>query len=243
MGFRAVVLAGGKGTRLSPYTYVLPKPLLPIGERPILDVVLSQLSDAGCEQVTLCVGYLAHLIETYCGAGERWGVKIDYFREDSPLGTVGALGQLPDLPEEGFLVMNGDVLTDLPYASLLEGHRASGAILSIAGFRRTVQDELGILKVDDDHRVRGYVEKPTHEYLVSMGVYAVHPAAASRVRPGERLDFPDLVGRLLAGGDHVRTHVHTGYWLDIGRHDDFARANEEYADIFGKEPLQRQGDA
>ena len=226
--FRAIVLAGGKGTRLSPFTFVLPKPLLPIGQRPILDIVLSQLSAAGCAHATICVGYLAPLIETYCGDGARWGLRVDYFREDAPLGTVGALGQIRDLPADGFLLMNGDVLTDLSYPRLLDLHRASGADLTIATFRRVVKDELGVLEVDGD-RVVAYHEKPEHEYLVSMGVYAFSPRAAERVAAGERLDFPDLVQRLLADGRPVRVHVHDGYWLDIGRHDDFARANEEFA--------------
>jgi NDP-sugar pyrophosphorylase family protein len=232
--FRAVVLAGGKGTRLSPFTFVLPKPLLPIGERPILDIVLSQLSAAGCVRATICVGYLAPLIETYCGGGDRWGLLVDYFRESSPLGTVGALGQIRDLPTEGFLLMNGDVLTDLPYAALLEGHRASDADLTIATFRRVVKDELGVLEVDGD-RVIAYHEKPEHEYLVSMGVYAFSVGAAARVAHGERLDFPDLVQRLLVEGRKVRVHIHDGYWLDIGRHDDFARANQEFGRHAGED--------
>jgi NDP-mannose synthase len=226
--FRAVVLAGGKGTRLSPYTFVLPKPLLPIGERPILDLVLSQLSQAGCARATLCVGYLAPLIETYCGPGHRWGLAVDYFRESTPLGTVGALGQIDDLPPEGFLLMNGDILTDLSYSDLLDAHRQSDADLTIAAFRRVVKDELGILEVDDERRVTAYHEKPEHVYLVSMGIYAFGLEAARRVRAGERLDFPDLVQRLLNEGRKVRVHIHDGYWLDIGRHDDFARANEEF---------------
>ena len=225
--FRAVVLAGGKGTRLSPYTFVLPKPLLPIGQRPILDLVLSQLSGAGCARATLCVGYLAPLIETYCGRGERWGLAIDYFHESSPLGTVGALGHLQDLPADGFVLMNGDVLHDLSYAALLQGHRASDADLTIATFRRVVKDELGVLEVNGE-RVVAYHEKPEHEYLVSMGVYVFGQEAARRVRKGERLDFPDLVQRLLAEGRKVRVHLHDGYWLDVGRHDDFTRANEEF---------------
>ncbi|MGE0453017.1 MAG: sugar phosphate nucleotidyltransferase [Vicinamibacteria bacterium] len=228
--FRAVVLAGGKGTRLAPYTLVLPKPLLPIGERPILDLVLSQLAGAGCARATLCVGYLAPLIEAYCRDGERWGLALDYFRESVPLGTAGALGHIADLPAEGFLLMNGDVLTDLAYPRLLAAHAASGADLTIAAFRRIVKDELGVLEIDDDQRVTAYREKPEHEYLVSMGIYVLSLGAAQRVRAGERLDFPDLVQRLLAEGRKVAVYIHEGYWLDIGRHDDFARANEESRD-------------
>jgi len=231
MSFEAVVLAGGKGTRLSPYTYVLPKPLLPIEQRPILDLVLTRLAREGCSRVILAVGYLGHLIETYCGTGERWGLRIEYFREEQPLGTVGALALIDPLPTSPFVVMNGDVLTDLSFRELLDAHTRSDAEISIASFRRTVRDELGVLEVDEAGRLLAYREKPEHEYLVSMGIYAFNPSAVDLVPWGERLDFPDLVHRMLAAGRGVRSHIHAEYWLDIGRHDDFARANEEFASI------------
>ncbi len=233
MSFRADLLAGGRGTRLAPYTFVLPKPLLPIGERPILDIVLSQLARTGCGRATICVGYLGHLIETFCGSGERWGLAVDYFREPSPLGTVGALGRLDDLPDEPYVVMNGDVLTDLSQKRLLEAHHEAGADLTIASFRRTVKDELGILEADGDGRLVAYREKPEHEYLVSTGVYVLGPSVSDFLERGDRLDFPDLVQRLLVAGRHVNVHVHDGYWLDIGRPDDFARANVEFGATFG----------
>lgn len=241
--FRAILLAGGRGTRLAPYTFVLPKPLLPIGERPILDLVLNQLARAGCGRATICVGYLGHLIETFCGDGERWGVAIDYFREDSPLGTVGALGRLADLPEEPFVVMNGDVLTDLDHRALLSAHAAAGADLTIAAFSRTVRDELGILETDSGDRLVAYREKPEHEYLVSTGVYVFSPPTAHHFERSGTLDFPDLVQRLLDAGRHVHVHRHEGYWLDIGRPDDFARANEEFARVFGGSEQGRPDDA
>jgi NDP-sugar pyrophosphorylase family protein len=231
MSFEAIVLAGGKGTRLAPFTHVLPKPLLPVGERPILDLVLTQLGRAGCTKATLAVGHLGHLIEIYCGTGDRWGMEIGYFRETTPLGTVGALSQLEALPDAPFVVMNGDVLSDLSFVELLEAHAGSDAALTIGAFRRRERDELGILDVADDGALVAYREKPEHEYLVSMGIYAFSPTTVELIPAGERMDFPDLVQALLAAERPVQTHVHSDYWLDLGRPDDFARANEEFADV------------
>lgn len=228
MSFEAVVLAGGKGTRLAPFTNVLPKPLLPVGERPILDLVLTQLAHAGCARVTLAVGHLGHIIEIYCGTGERWGLKLEYLRETTPLGTVGALAHIEDLPEHGFIVMNGDVLSDLSFGSLLEAHARGGAELTIASFRRCVRDELGILEIDADSNVVAYREKPEHEYLVSMGIYAMDRSVVGRIPTDGRMDLPDLVDRLLAERRRVSAHVHRDYWLDLGRPDDYTRANEEF---------------
>lgn len=231
MSFEAIVLAGGKGTRLAPFTHVLPKPLLPVGERPILDLVLTQLSRAGCTKATLAVGHLGHLIEIYCGAGDRWDMEIEYFRESTPLGTVGALARIEGLSGQPFIVMNGDVLSDLSFEELLARHTGGAAALTIGAFRRRERDELGILEVGDDGDLLAYREKPEHEYLVSMGIYAFSPEAVELIPPGERMDFPDLVQALLAAGHRVATHVHSEYWLDLGRPDDFARANEEFEDV------------
>jgi len=230
VSFEAVVLAGGKGTRLQPFTHVLPKPLLPIDQRPILDVVLSLLARDGCRRATISVGHLGHLIEIYCGSGERWGIDIDYFREDMPLGTVGALAQI-ERPAEPFIVMNGDVLSDISFSELLAGHTVGASELTIASFRRRERDELGILEADAQNRLLAYHEKPVHEYLVSMGIYVVAPSAVELIPRGDRMDFPDLVQALLDAGRPVGVHLHDGYWLDLGRPDDFARANEEFAQI------------
>jgi len=228
---RAVVLAGGLGMRLRPYTTVLPKPLMPVGDRPILDVIVRQLARAGFDRLTIVTGHLAELIEAFFGDGERYGIAIDYFREDEPLGTVGALRLLDGLDED-FLTMNGDVLTDLAYDGFLDRHRASRAAASVAAHRREVQVSLGVLQFDDeadDERITGYVEKPTYDYEVSMGVYAFSPRALALIEPGERLDFPDLVLRLIEAGEVVRARRSEGdYWLDIGRHDDYETAIDEF---------------
>ena len=227
---RAVVLAGGLGRRLEPYTTVLPKPLMPIGDRPILDIVIRQLARHGFTHVTIATGHLAELIEAYFSDGAEFGVHIDYFRETTPLGTVGALPLIEGLDED-FLVMNGDVLTDIDYGALLSRHRASEATITVAVKRREIQISLGVLRfemVEDSQRITGYEEKPVVSYDASMGIYCFSPAAVGQIEPGVRLDFPELVQRLLDAGETVRGWQSEDYWLDIGRHDDYEQAIEEF---------------
>ncbi len=223
--------------RLRPYTTVLPKPLMPVGDRPILDVIVRQLKLHGFERLTIVTGHLAELIEAFFGDGEKYGIEIEYFREDEPLGTVGALALLDGLDED-FLVMNGDVLTDLAYGEFLAGHSASGAAASVAAHRREVQVSLGVLKFEDEadaDRLTGYIEKPTYHYEVSMGVYAFSPRAVELIEPRKRLDFPDLVLKLLAAGEVVRARrSEDDYWLDIGRHDDYETAMDEFERMRGR---------
>jgi NDP-sugar pyrophosphorylase family protein len=222
-----VILAGGKGTRLRPYTTVFPKPLMPLGDLPILEVVIRQLRAAGCDGATLAVGHLAELLMAFFGDGSRWGLPIDYLREEQPLGTVGALGRMPAFAEP-FLLMNGDVLTTLDYRVLLEHHRRQGGIATIAMHERNVRIDLGVIEHDPAGRITGYIEKPTHVYHVSMGIYVFEPRVREYIMPGERLDFPDLVLRLLAAGERVMSYPFTGYWLDIGRPDDYEQAVAEF---------------
>jgi NDP-sugar pyrophosphorylase family protein len=211
---------------------VLPKPLMPVGDRPVMDVIVRQLRHAGCERLTVATGYLAELIEAFFGDGSRYGVPIDYFREDEPLGTVGALALIEDLgDEQQFLVMNGDVLTDLDYNKLLDAHRASAAAATIATRVNEVEISLGVLQMehpDDDARLTGYLEKPHIKYEASMGVYCFAPRVLEHIEPGVRLDFPDLILRLIAAGELVRAFRSEDYWLDIGRHDDYEQALEEF---------------
>jgi NDP-mannose synthase len=236
---RAVILAGGKGSRLAPYTTVIPKPLMPIGDRAILDVILRQLQDKGFDEVTLAVGYLAHLIKAVIGDGSAFGVKIDYHDEKTPLGTAGALATIDGL-QEPFLAMNGDVLTSLDYRELFDTHIEQQNALTIATHRRTVKTEYGVLHLDgqqgETRRVIGYEEKPEFHYVVSMGIYAVGPGVLDMIEPDEALDFPDLVQRLLDDGRQVGSYLYDGYWLDIGRHDDYARAVEDYDQVVAALP-------
>ena len=227
---RAIVLAGGRGSRLRPYTVVLPKPLMPVGDRPVLDIVVRQLHRAGFERLTVATGYLAELIEAFLGDGDSYGIAVDYFREAKPLGTAGSLALIEGL-EEPFLVMNGDVLTDLDYSRLLADHAASDAIATIATRRREVEVQLGVLHFGnavDATRLTDYHEKPQIEYEASMGVYCFSPRVSEHIVPGEPLDFPELILRLIAAGEIVRGWRSTAYWLDIGSHDDYERAQEEF---------------
>ena len=230
---RAIVLAGGLGTRLRPYTAVLPKPLMPVGDRPILDIVMRQLRRHGIERVTIATGHLAELIEAFFGDGSAYDLAVDYHREREALGTVGALALIDGLAEgdEPFLVMNGDVLTDLDHRELVRRHRASEAAATIAVTTRTIQVSLGVMHfedADDPARVTDYLEKPTLDYEASMGVYCFSPRALGYIEPGERLDFPDLVLRLVKAGELVHAWRPEAYWLDIGRHQDYEQAMEEF---------------
>jgi len=223
----AVILAGGKGTRLRPYTTVFPKPLMPVGDLPILEVVIRQLRAAGCTGVTLAVGHLAELLIAFFGDGSRWGLPIDYVREEQPLGTVGALALLPRFAEP-FLLMNGDILTTLDYRALLAHHRETGGVATIAMHERLVKVELGVIEHDANGQITGYIEKPTLTYHVSMGIYVFEPRVRDAIVAGERLDFPDLVLRLLAAGERVMSYAYTGYWLDIGHPEDYEQAVTEF---------------
>lgn len=227
---RAVLLAGGEGQRLRPYTAVLPKPLMPIGDRPIMDVIVRQLQRAGVRRITVATGYLAELIEVFFGDGSKYGVSIDYLREEKPLGTAGALALIDGL-DDHFLVMNGDILTDLDYGRFFDDHRRSDAAATIAAHKREVEISLGVLRCDDQTdptRLTGYLEKPHIDYQVSMGVYCFSPEVTSHIEPGLRLDFPDLILRLVERGRTVRAWPSTDYWLDIGRHDDYELALDEF---------------
>ncbi len=220
---RAVILAGGKGSRLRPYTLVLPKPLVPVGERPILELILRQLASEGFRHVDLCVGHLGSLIQTYFAekANVPDELTLAYHWEDEPLGTAGALHQIDDL-DEPFLTMNGDVLTDLSYSELMRDHVRTEAALTIATYQRDHQVSLGVIE-HQNGQVSDYIEKPTMQYEVSMGVYVYSPRVLDYIPPG-RFDFPDVVKALLAAGEEVRTHEFQGTWFDIGTPGEHDRA-------------------
>jgi NDP-sugar pyrophosphorylase family protein len=225
---RAVILAGGKGTRLAPYTVAFPKPLMPIGELPILEIVVRQLRRRGFTRITMAVGHLAELIQAYFGDGARFGIAIDYSREETPLGTAGPLRLIPDL-DETFLVMNGDLLTDLDYGALLRAHREQGNDATIGVYEKEVRIDLGVLERDGDGRIVQYREKPALTYEVSMGVYVFSRSVLQYVPDGRPFDFPDLVLELIRRGRPIRGIRFDGLWLDIGRAEDYAKAIETFA--------------
>ncbi|MEV6105534.1 sugar phosphate nucleotidyltransferase [Streptomyces sp. NPDC051940] len=224
----AVILAGGKGIRLRPYTTALPKPLVPIGdEHPILEIVLRQLARSGFTSATLAIGHLGQIIRAYVGDGSQWGLRIEYAMEENPLGTMGPLLPLLDRLPEHFVVMNGDILTDLDYGDLLRTHQDAGAPLTIATYLRQVHIDFGVLTTDD-RSVVGFTEKPSLDYRVSMGVYGVSRRTLAGYTPGLPLGFDELVLDLLNGQRAPHSYEFDGYWLDIGRPDDYDRANAEF---------------
>lgn len=229
---KAVILAGGKGTRLRPYTTVFPKPLMPVGDKPILEIIVRQLKLHGIDEIIMAVGHLAELIMTFFGDGSKFGVRIKYSREDEPLGTAGPLSLIRDELTETFLVMNGDILTTLNYSDLIDYHRSSGAIATIALNRRDIYIDFGVVKLDENSYIADYIEKPTLKYLVSMGVYVFEPRVLDYIPEGKKFDFPELVKKLISAGEKVKGYVYDGYWLDIGRPEDYERANAEIDDIY-----------
>lgn len=230
----AVILAGGRGQRLAPYTINFPKPLVPVDDMPILEIVFRQLVAAGCKSATLAVGHLAELIISFFGKGENLGIELKYAREDSPLGTVGPLALMDDLPES-FLVMNGDVLTTLNYREFFERHVAEGNEVTVACHRKTTKIDLGVIDFDERFYVTGYREKPSLPYDVSMGVYAFNRSVLNLIPRGEYLDFPNLIHKMIAARRLTKVFMSDAIWLDIGRIEDYANATavfQQHRDVF-----------
>jgi NDP-mannose synthase len=237
-GMEAVILAGGKGLRLRPYTTLIPKPLVPLGdERSVLEIVMRQLAAQGFVRATLTVGYLGQLVQAYAGDGSQWGIEINYLSEDSPLGTLGPVLQAVDTLPEHFVVVNADVLTSLDFADMLGAHVRSGAALTVATQRREHRVEFGVLDTRDN-RIRGFREKPTLTYLVNMGIYAVSRAALANYSPGLPYGFDELITDLIEAGEYPAMYEFDGCWVDIGRPDDYDRANRDF-DVLIKELLPR----
>jgi NDP-sugar pyrophosphorylase family protein len=223
----AVILAGGRGQRLAPYTISFPKPLVPVDDMPILEIVLRQLAAAGCTSATLAVGHLAELIISFFGNGENVGIDLTYIREDKPLGTVGPLALMKDLPES-FLVMNGDVLTTLDYRQFFDDHVAEGPEVTIACYRKTTRIDLGVVECDGESRITGYREKPSLPYDVSMGVYAFNRSVLDLIPPGQYFDFPNLILKMIEQGRYPKASMSDVIWLDIGRIEDYASATSVF---------------
>ncbi len=220
---KAIVLAGGKGRRLAPYTKILPKPLMPIGDMPILEVILRQMKMAGIDDVVLTVGHLSGLMRTFFQDGQQLGVHISYSYEETPLGTAGPIAFVEGL-NDPFLVTNGAVLTTLRFVDLLRFHNEQQAAATIATHRREVKIDLGVIEWDDKPAIKGYIEKPTYDYSVSMGVYVFDPRVIKFIPRGEYLDFPDLVRKLINAGEKVVGYPFEGYWKDLGSPDDYEQA-------------------
>ena len=222
---KAVIQCGGKGTRLRPYTMVLPKPLMPVRSEPVLQLLIKWLRRNDIEDVYITTGYLGHLIKSVCGDGRQWGIRINYTDEDEPLGTIGPLSKLRDELEEAFLVINGDVLTDLNIGAFIDFHRQTESVVTIATMHRKTRMEFGVLEVDEG-RVTAFMEKPILSNLVSMGVYCMQPDVFRYIPDGVPFGFDDLILCLLRRQIPTSSYLHEGIWLDIGRIDDFQMAQD-----------------
>ena len=230
MSKRAVILAGGKGTRLKPYTIAMPKPLVPIGTTPILEIIIKQLINSGFNHITLSVNHMADFIKAFFGDGSKWNIKIDYSFEEKPLSTMGPLHLIPDLPDN-FLVMNGDVLTDIKFGDFLNKHIEQGNIFTISSYQRVVKNDYGVLEINDDNELRAFREKPETKFDVSMGVYAVNKEVLKTIPKNTFYGFDTLMLDLIDQKRYPKTIVHNGYWLDIGRPEDYEKAVNEYDNL------------
>jgi NDP-sugar pyrophosphorylase family protein len=228
---KAVILAGGKGTRLAPYTTVFPKPLMPIDGIPILEVIVKQLARFRIREIVFTVSQQSEpLLSAYFGDGTRYGVDICYSKEEKPLGTAGPLSLIPNLPET-FLVMNGDILTTLNYQKLIKYHRRHRGIVTIAMSQKKVQLELGVMEFNRGYRLTRYIEKPTLSYSVSMGIYVFEKKVLKYIHPRKYLDFPEVIQRLIKQREKVICYPSDDFWLDIGRHEDYEEAQEKFQEM------------
>lgn len=224
---QAIILAGGKGTRLQPYTTVLPKPLMPIGDYPILEIVIRQLQRAGFKKIILTVGYHYELFQAFFQDGKKWGIHLEYSLEERPLGTVGPLTLLRNL-EDNFLVMNGDTLTDLDYKALYRLHVRGDNVMTLATKSRSVNIDYGVIKDDKRGNLHAYEEKPQLDYTVAMGVTIMSKKVLDLIPKGKRYDLPDLVNEMIQRGIPIHCYHFNGFWLDIGRPDDYQLAVEHF---------------
>jgi NDP-sugar pyrophosphorylase family protein len=224
---QAIILAGGKGTRLKPYTTVLPKPLMPVGDYPILEIILRQLKGAGINEIILAVGHLSQLFESFFQDGSRYGLNITYSFEEHQLGTAGPIALALDRLEDDFLIMNGDLLTTLNYSDLVAYHKKMNAAATIALSTREVKIDFGVIETDSDNQLDRYIEKPVYTFDVSMGINVLNKKEVARyLKPGAYMDIPDLMSQLHGNGRSVYCHRSNCYWLDIGRIDDYQTASE-----------------
>ena len=224
---RAVLLAGGKGTRLKPYTLMLPKPLVPIGNMPIIEIVIKQLINNGFTHITIAINHMAEMIKEFCGDGSRWGTKIDYSLENKPLSTMGPLKLIKDLPDN-FLVMNGDILTNLNYADLFDFHIANNNIFTISAHKRDHKVDYGVLETNNVNQLDSFKEKPLLHYKVSMGIYMVSKICLDIIPENTFYGFDNLMLDLISQNRPASVKVFDGYWLDIGRPSDYEKACRDF---------------
>lgn len=228
---RAIILAGGKGTRLKPYTTLIPKPLVPVGNSmPILEVIIRQLASQGYSRITITVNHLAELIRAFFGDGRKWGINIDYSVEDKPLGTIAPLTLIDDLPED-FLVMNGDILCDLDYGAFLRYHRAKRNKVTVSTYSRDSKIDFGVIDRGVGNKITGFREKPVYHFEVSMGIYCINKSVVQALPKGRPYSFDGLMLDGISKGEKYIAKPFRGFWLDIGRPEDYDYCNENFKKI------------
>lgn len=231
---RAVILAGGKGTRLKPYTTCLPKPLMPIGgEMPILEIVIKQLKQHGFNHITLSVNHLANIIMAFFQDGRKWGIKIDYSQEDKPLGTIAPIKLIPDLPDD-FLIMNGDVFTDINYTDVCNYHLKNNNDITVSTYKRDIKIEFGEVNIDTENKITGFKEKPTYYYQVGMGVNILNKRILDVIPENQHYGFDNLILDGMKRKLKIMGYRFSGLWYDIGRPYDYDKVNEEWDDFKNK---------
>ena len=227
---QALILAGGKGTRLRPYTTVLPKPLMPVCNYPILEIIIRQLKYAGVQEIILAVSYMSHLFQAFFQDGSRYGLKIHYSFEEKALGTAGPIALVLDRLEDDFLVMNGDLLTTLNYRKLYSFHKGRGGAATIGLFPREAKIDFGVIEKNADQQLKEYIEKPVYHFTVSMGINVFKKNVVREViESGKHMDIPDLILRIKEAGLPIYCYSEDCQWLDIGRMDDYQQAVEMFA--------------
>ncbi len=224
---QAIILAGGQGSRLRPYTTVLPKPLMPVGEFPIAEIIIRQLKAIGLTNIVMSTGHLAGLIEAYFKNGQQWGVKIKYVMEDRPLGTAGAIKLIPNL-EDHFLVINGDVLTDMDFSQMLRYHKKQKNFATIAIKERTVKTDFGVILKGKRDELVDYIEKPEHKSFVSIGVNVLNKQCREYIPGLEAMGMPELMLKMKAAGKRVGCFETKDMWLDLGRLEDLELSQEVF---------------
>lgn len=226
---KALILAGGRGTRLKPFTLVLPKPLMPVGDYPILEIILKQLKNFGVDEVILAVGHMAQLFEAFFQDGSRIGLKIGYSFEDRALGTAGPIAAVIDQLGDDFIVMNGDLLTTLDYGRMYSYHHDVGAAATVAIYRRETKIDFGVIESNTEGKLTGYTEKPVYHFDVGMGVNVMKRKAVLKfLKKGEYIDVPDLIMRMKNDGAPVYCYREDCFWLDMGHPDDYEKATEAF---------------
>ena|ERR1035437_1375740 len=226
MSKRAIILAGGKGTRLKPYTIAIPKPLVPVGDKPILEIIILQLKKHGFNHITITVNHMAEIIKAFFGDGTKWDIKIDYTSESKALSTMGPLTLVENLPEN-FLVMNGDVITDLNLSDFYDFHVNNKNNFTIGSSKRMDRINYGVLIKDENNKLIKFDEKPLYEFLVSMGIYMVNKKVVDYIPNDKFFGFDHLMNLLIDKYEYPSIFEYNGYWLDIGRPDDYEKAVNE----------------